>query len=132
MATTNERRTMTRLSMVAGSAATLAAAWVGVIRVDTAPAQPPRDAALEAALAAQSITPAPATPAPAAAATATAAAPSVTAPRGSTPAPAALVPAPAATSVVPAPTVAPTMVPTTAPTPAPTPRTVITRRSRAS
>lgn len=138
MATPNERRTMTRLSMIAGSAATLAAAWIGVIRVDGAtahqPSDPGLDASLNAALATQTaapVAPSATSTTTATPATTTPAAPSATPARATAPAPTStLVPAPTATATV-APAT-PTVVPTTAPTPSATPRTVITRRSRAS
>lgn len=160
MATPNDRRTVARLSMVAGSAATLAAAWLGIIKVE---GNPPLDAADAAAtngrtLAAQSSVPGTATVPPVASTTGT---PGTSTPSGTATKPATTpaattptLPAPTSTSagattVRPAttpalPTVAPTATSTlipaptatvapavpTTPVPVATPRP--TRRSRAS
>lgn len=139
-----ERRTLARLSVIAGSAATLAASWIGVVRVDSAApevtaALPPTPDAARAALGTPTTTRTP-TPAPAStpAATATASRTSVAAPP-TTPATSVA----AATPVAPIPTVVQTVAPptpaataiapVTTPAPAPAPvQRATTRRSRAS
>ena len=145
MSAAQERKTMARLAVAAGSAATLAAAWVGVIQVEGAP---PVDTSSDTAqinapaFAAQSVAPvsqppgAPgtSTPAPAAAvapANAGVATPAAAAAPGTAP-----VTTPAAAPVT-APVIAPVAVPVAtatvvaAPAATPMPRVVV-RRSRAS
>ncbi|MGE3856181.1 MAG: hypothetical protein AB7G21_04380 [Dehalococcoidia bacterium] len=155
MSAAQERRTLARLSVAAGSAMTLAAAWLGVLRVDT-PAVAPDGADPSLALAQEAIlaaaatdettpagllpaapTPTPTaatgTPAAAAVAPATATPRAVVTPAVTPAAPAGTVPVPTAPAVVTAtaPAATPTVRPATTPAPAPTPR-IVTRRSRAS
>ena len=135
-----ERRTLARLSVIAGSAATFAASWVGVVRVDSvapeaAAAPPAQPGAARAALGAQTP-PLPSTPTPTRIASTSTPTPAAAAPATSTPvaAPAALSATAIATATVAPPTpAATTLAPVITPTPAPAPvQRATTRRSRAS
>ena len=152
MTAAQERRTMARLSVAAGSAATLAAAWLGILRIEGGP---PPDASAEVAreqgiaLAVPpvvfSVLPPTTVQSSAVQSSAVPSAPVAQQPATASPAavtsipatiPATLLPstpaslAPAST-LVPAPTPAATVAPRATAAATPMPR-IITRRSRAS
>ncbi len=147
MTATQERKTLARLSVAAGSAMTLAAAWLGVLRVEQ-PAALPDGAEASLALSQEAISATP--PAPPALPSSTlmitaptpgvasvtptaqaTSAPVTTAPAPASPAASAPAPGGAAATVAAPATATPVVAPATKATPVPTPR-IVTRRSRAS
>lgn len=137
-----ERRTLARLSVAAGSAMTLAAAWVGVLRVEQ-PAVLSDGAEANRALSQEMLyaaTPAPTALPSSSSVTVPAPAPGVAGRTVTDPATAtartvvtsaASVPAAAPPTVVTPAVATPAVTPATTPGPVPTPR-IVTRRSRAS